>query len=256
VTAARSRRPAAAAHAGETWRDYWSRDRLWRDSELLRINAALLRRRAPEAFTLGPDDAVLDIGCGPGLLEALLAPQVARVHAVDVAGQFVELCRERCREFGNVTVGALGEDYTDLSGLEGPFTRMLCASVVQYYRDPGEVVALIASARTVAAPGALMLVADLPLARGPAGFAWDAACSLIQAAREGYLGALLRTARGRWSGGSGYRDFAGRVRQLAFTPDGLASLIAGVNDRLGVRAGLVRGSVSVYANRPSLLIRF
>jgi SAM-dependent methyltransferase len=241
--------PPAAAPAD--WREYWGRDELWRDSPLWRVNAEVFLRRVVDVVPFGPGDVVLDVGCGPGHLEALLAPLVARVHAVDTAAQFVELCRERCRGFGNVTVEQLGENYTDVGRLGGPYTRILGVSVVQYYRGEGEIERLVASARTVAAPGALLLLADLPLERGPSGFAWDAACSLGRAARLGYLPTLLRAARGRWAGGSGYAAFARRAGELAFTPARLEALVA----RLGAGASVVRRGLSVYANRPSILVR-
>ena len=76
----------------ETWRDYWSRDTLWRESALGEISAAILLRRAGEILPFGRTDAVLEIGCGPGHLAKLLAPRVARVHAVDIAPQSVAAC--------------------------------------------------------------------------------------------------------------------------------------------------------------------
>jgi len=242
----------AAAAPDAAWRDYWSRDELWGESELWRENAALFLRRVARHVPFGPQDSVLDVGCGPGHLADLLAPRVASVHGVDVAPAFLRACRERCRRHGNVTTALLGEDYTRLEGTGGPFTRILCVSVVQYYREPGEVTRLIASARSVAAPGALMLIADLPRTRGPAGFLWDGLCSVALAAGGGYLPALLGAARGRWAGGSRYAAVARSAGQLSFTPAGALALARG----LGVRATLVRRGRSVYANRPSLLVEF
>jgi len=195
---------------------------------------------------------VLEIGCGPGHLAALLAPRVGRVHAVDVAPRSVEACRQRCRGLGNVTVGLLGSDYTDLSACGGPFTRILSVSVVQYYRDMAEVECLISSARAVAAPGAAMLIADLPLERTTLEFAWDAVGTLAGALRGGYLGPLLRAARGRWGTGSAYRACQNRAGTLVFTSTVLDELVR----RTGLRATVLRGSLSVYANRPSLLLGF
>jgi SAM-dependent methyltransferase len=241
--------PTADAPPADPWREYWSRDALWRDSPLGDASARILLRRVGRVLSFDPADAVLEIGCGPGHLAALLAPRVRRVHAVDVAAPAVTACRERCRGRENVTVAQLGSDSTDLAGCGGPFTRIVCASVVQYYRDMEDVVRLIRAAQAVAAPGAALLIVDLPLARGPAGFAWDALGTFAGALRGGYAGPLLRAARGRWCAGSAYRACEERAGSLAFTRAAIDDLVA----RTGLRATVLRRSLSVYANRPSLL---
>lgn len=237
--------------AAESWRDYWSRDSLWRESPLGRVSAGVLFRRVRKLLSFDRTDSVLEIGCGPGHLASLLAPHVDSIHAADIAPAAVAACRERCRSNGNVTVGVLGSDYTDLAGCGGPFTKIVCVSVVQYYRNVAEVERLIRSVRRVAAPGAALLIADLPVERGPAGFAWDALGTLGGALRGGYLGPLLRAAHGRWGAGSPYRAVADRAESLVFS----RSAIAGLVDRAGLPATIVRGSLSIYANRPSLVFR-
>lgn len=234
------------------WAGYWDRDDFWRDAEIWRVNAVRFLRETRKLLEFGAADTVLDIGCGPGHLEAILSPLVREIVAADVAAQFVALCRQRCAGLGNVHAALLGPDYTDLTALGRDFSRILCVSVVQYYRNIGEVEALIESARRVARPGAVMLIADLPLGRGPAGFAWDAWCSALQGVREGYGRALLRTAVARWAGDSRYTRFSREHPGLSFTIGELTSLIG----RLGLEASLLRRSLSIHANRPSLLIRF
>lgn len=240
-----------AAAGGGGWVEYWGRDDFWRDSPLWRMNAEVFFRRAGELVGLSGDDRVLNIGCGPGHLERLLAPRVAEVVAADVAGQFVEACRRACRGSGNVRVARLEGDYTDLSSLGMGFTLVLCVSVVQYYRAPKEMEALIASAERVAAPGARLLIADLPLRRGLLGFVWDGVCTLATGLSEGHLGLLLQSAASRWLRRSAYRDSCAANRQLSFTVAELEGLVA----RLNLDAQVVRRSLSIYANRPSLLIR-
>lgn len=248
-------KPTPFAGAGshpENWRDYWSRETLWRESALGKINADILLRRVGEILPFDRTDSVLEIGCGPGHLAALLAPRVGSVHAVDIAPPSVESCRMRCRGLNNVTVGPLGSDYTDLAMCGGPFTRFLCVSVVQYYRDVAEVESMIRSARAIAAPGAAMLIADLPLKRTSAGFAWDAFGTLAGALCGGYLGPLFRAARGRWGAGSAYRACQNQAGSLLFTRTVLDELA----HKTGLRATVLRGSLSIYANRPSLLLGF
>lgn len=236
----------------DCWVKYWKQDDFWKDSELWRVNAGLFCREARKILVFSKSDRVLDIGCGPGHLETLLSPLVQEIVAVDVAGQFEALCRARCAELENVRTALLGADYSDVTGFGRDFSRIICVSVVQYYRGFSEVEALIDSVRKIVRPGAVMLIADLPLRRGTAGFAWDTACSVYQGIREGYAGVLLRTAVARWAGHDQYRRYCEEQTQLSFTINELESLIR----RLGLDASLIRRNLSVYANRPSLLIRF
>lgn len=236
----------------KSWADYWEQDEFWRDSRLWELNSRLFIERASRIIEFKKSDCVLDIGCGPGHTEAFLAPLVKSVCAIDVSNQFVSMCQTRCRNSNNVSVMNLRrDDYTNLDGFPGPFSVILCVSVVQYYRDVSEIEALICSAKKIAAPDAKMLIADLPLDRGVSGFAWDAVCSYIQGIRKGYARELLRMALRRWFGITRYKDFYAKTKQLYFTAGTLNSLIT----RLNLNARIIPGNFSVYANRTNLLIQ-
>ena len=235
----------------ETWIQYWEKDDFWKDSTLWKINADLFLRRADKIVGFRKSDAVLNIGCGPGYLEPLLAPRVKQLDSVDTAQQFVRLCGKNCSNHPNVTVALLGHDYTDLTFLSRSYSLILCISVVQYYRDITEVEALITSARSVALPGARMLIADLPLKRRFIGFTWDSLCSCLLSLREGYTKHLLCTVLTRSVQRSLYQSFRSRTNELHFDIPLLESLIR----RMGLKANIVRKNLSVYANRPSLLIQ-
>jgi len=237
----------------ENWIDYWNHDAFWRDSPLWEINSRIFFEKAKQVLDFRGSDCVLNIGCGSGYTEFFLAPLVQRVHAVDVADQFLDMCSERCKDYQNVTVGPLKkEDYTNLEHLQGPFSVILCVSVVQYYKNVEEVEALISSARKVAAPGAKMLIADLPLKRNSFGFLWDALCSLVLSFKGGYSLVLLKVAFKRWAQKTSYRDFYSKTKQLYFSRRQLETLI----ERMGLQAEILQEDFSVYANRLRLLIQF
>lgn len=235
------------------WVDYWSEDNFWKDSSLWKINSELFFKYASRLVEFKKSDTVLDIGCGPGHIEALIAPLVKNVHAVDIAEQFVDMCSKRCGDKGNVSTGFLKkDDYTDLKGIQGRFSIILCISVVQYYRNISEVESLISSAKRIASPGCRMLIADLPLKRDMPGFLWDTLCSYLLSVREGYAQALLRMAFKRWFSKTSYKSFYDKVEQLYFTKAGLESLV----NRLDLDARIIKDNLSVYANRLGLLIKF
>lgn len=237
----------------QNWIEYWNQDDFWKDSRLWEINSRIFFERANCIIKFKESDCVLDIGCGPGYTETLLAPLVKSVCAIDVAKQFVDICSTRCKNYKNVSVGHLNRsDYTNLEGFKSQFSVILCASVVQYYRSISEIEALISSAKKIASPGAQMLITDLPLERGRLGFFWDALSSYFLSIREGYTQILLRTAYERWLRKTHYKTFYDKAEQLYFTISKLKSLI----DRLNLNARIIRENFSVYANRPSLLIQF
>jgi 2-polyprenyl-3-methyl-5-hydroxy-6-metoxy-1,4-benzoquinol methylase len=237
----------------ENWIDYWSQDDFWRDSPLWEINSRLFFQRVNQVIGFKKNDRVFDIGCGVGYTETVLAPLVESVYAADVAEQFVATCSQKCRDLKNVRVGRITKDrYTDLSAAGGPFTVFLCVSVVQYFKDFDEIEALVASARSMASPGAWMLIADLPLERDLAGILWDAACSFFLSVREGYASVLLWTVFKRWAQKTRYKVFYDAAGELHFTTGKLEALIS----RSDLNARIIRGPFSVCANRPGLLIQF
>jgi SAM-dependent methyltransferase len=57
---------------------------------------------------LGPELVVLDIGCGIGRIERVLAPEVARIIGIDVSPAMIQEARRRCRGLGNVEFTVCG----------------------------------------------------------------------------------------------------------------------------------------------------
>jgi 2-polyprenyl-3-methyl-5-hydroxy-6-metoxy-1,4-benzoquinol methylase len=207
--------------------------------------------QAEEIIGFDQNDTVLNVGCGNGYLETLLAPRVNTMLAVDTSERFVQMCRNNCKMHSNVSAEILNkENYTDVAIFGRSFSLILCVSVVQYYRDISEVESLIRSAKKTAKPGAKMLVADPPLKRNLPGFLWDAFCSLMMSIQEGYSTALLSAAYANYFHRAKYRFFGNESRVLSFTIREVESLV----ERMGLNAKIIRRSLSIYANRPSILI--
>lgn len=71
--------------------------RIFIDMEIInKIKAATLRN--------GGKVRVLDLGCGPGIVTAAIAPEVDEVVAVDLTPEMIELARKRCSELGLTNV--------------------------------------------------------------------------------------------------------------------------------------------------------
>ena len=109
---------------------------------------------------------VLDVGCGGGLLSEAMAAQGARVTALDLAPELVEVARLHLLESG------LDVDYR-LQSVEsladeapGSFDAITCMEMLEHVPDPGSV--LQACARLLK-PGGVLLLSTLN--RTPAAFA-------------------------------------------------------------------------------------
>lgn len=94
---------------------------------------AFERKIAVVRELLGPDDRVIDVGCGTGSLALRLADAAREVHGLDLSAEMVRIAREKTAAQGVENVhlrqGALG------SVEEDPFDVVLAFSLLQLVRD-------------------------------------------------------------------------------------------------------------------------
>ncbi len=234
------------------WKAYWSEDNFWKNSCVFKINAEIFFRQANKVVEFKKDDTILNVGCGLGYLEILLSPKVKSICAVDIAGQFVDLCKKKCRDLNNITVNLIKDSSNSLSICEKHFSLILCISVVQYFKDMIELESFIKLLRNIALPGGRALIADIPRKRTVVGFVWDILCSLVLAIQRGYALSLFRTGIKKLMHDLCHGSLYGELKSLYFTKKELELLI----QRTGLDARILQKDFSVYANRLSLLIRF
>ena len=103
---------------------------------------------------LDPAWVVGDLGCGTGAVSEALAPNVARVIAVDSASGMLALARRRLREHGNVE---LRQGELESLPLEDDALDVAVLSLVLHYLPEPER-ALAEAARVVRAGGRLLVV--------------------------------------------------------------------------------------------------
>jgi hypothetical protein len=88
---------------------------------------------------------------------------VREIHGVDTSEQMIAECNSKFRDCPDVKFYTLPRQrYTDLSFLEPGYTKTVVLSVVQYFRTVADVENLIRSVAAISAPGAYLLIADIP----------------------------------------------------------------------------------------------
>jgi SAM-dependent methyltransferase len=144
------------------WTAYWDRGEAM-NGKLWRMQCDFFVSRIHRETAFGPDDVLLDIGCGRGYTTAALASRVHEAHGADTSLYAVEEARRRCAGVPGLAFHHLDPDaYLDIHTLPvRDVSIILCVSVVQYYNNIGEVRTLIANAKKIAAPGCRMILADL-----------------------------------------------------------------------------------------------
>jgi len=98
------------------------------------------------AAYLGPNDRVLELGCGPGTTPIRLAPLVAHYEATDISGELLTIARGRARTAGVANLvfrqARLEDDFGD-----GLYDAAMAFNVLHLAGDPAA--ALRTMARSV-----------------------------------------------------------------------------------------------------------
>jgi SAM-dependent methyltransferase len=101
---------------------------------------------------VGPQDTVLDIGCGVGRLTRALAARAARVYAIDVSSEMLALARTHHAELANIE-WILG-DGVSLAGVpDGEIDGCISHVVFQHIPDPAVTLGYVAEMGRVLKPG-------------------------------------------------------------------------------------------------------
>lgn len=154
--------PAELAHFGALASRWWDPQGPQKPLHILNP----VRTAYVAARTTLRDAAVLDVGCGAGLLSEALAAQGARVTAIDLAPELIEVAKLHLLESG-LAVEYLLTPVEALAGARaGQFDSVTCMELLEHVPDPAAIIAACAQALR---PGGQMFVSTLN--RTPAAFA-------------------------------------------------------------------------------------
>jgi ubiquinone/menaquinone biosynthesis C-methylase UbiE len=172
------------------WINFWNGQSVYSDKFFYEYMNILLERSA-KLLNPGPNDIVLDIGCGSGVLPQILHKKVKEIHCVDTAPQMIEKARKVMAGADNVFFYVLDPDnFTDFSMLEDKkFDLIYAASVVQYYPDIKALENLIKEIVRIAKPEYRALITDI---HDKHSLIKDAGTQLWEALKKKYILDLIR----------------------------------------------------------------
>lgn len=125
---------------------------------LARATAEIVARLA-EWRLLGPDRHVLDIGCGIGRVEEVLAPHVGTITGIDIAPAMIAAAWRRCRDLANVAFRQCnGTDLADFA--DASFDLVLAVDSFPYLvaAGPAVVERHFADAARLLSPGGALVI--------------------------------------------------------------------------------------------------
>ena len=113
----------------------------------------------------GPEDTVLDVACGPGIVVCAFARTVRHATGIDVTPAMLDRARTLQRERGLTNVTWRQGDVLPLPYPDASFTIVVSRFAFHHFLEPGRV---LAEMRRVCAPGGTVMVVDAAPAPGAA----------------------------------------------------------------------------------------
>lgn len=122
-----------------------------------------LAARVVDSADPQPDDVVIDLGAGTGLLSLALAPRVDRVLAVDFAPEMLRRLAERARRDKHDNVETIEADLRHLP-FDDESATLVVSNYAFHHLGRGEKELALAEARRVLAPGGRLVICDMMFA--------------------------------------------------------------------------------------------
>lgn len=137
------------------------RDQFTRQSQVFNAAAPIANedqlKLIVDAAAPGPDDTVLDVACGGGLVARAFAPHVRHATGIDVTPAMLDTARKASAEQGLANVTWDRGDVTTLPYADGAFTIVVTRFSFHHFLDP---LGVLREMVRVCAPGGRIVVAD------------------------------------------------------------------------------------------------
>jgi ubiquinone/menaquinone biosynthesis C-methylase UbiE len=231
-----------------SWAEFWMHTHV-ASAKLSAMNMKRFLTASNRLMEYGPEDVLLDYGCGFADLAVLLHKRVREIHCVDISERFLQYGKKRLRGTRNVFFhGLKDKSYTDLSCFVNTrFSKVVCLSVIQYFKNIEEVEELIQSIQSVILPGGRCLIADIP--NGANAFV-ESLSIMKWGLKEGCFTEVMKHLLKLMA--SDYAKVRGNLPLLVFSDESLFLLSA----KLGLDADVLRTPMTLNSGRNHWLIRF
>ena len=131
------------------------------------VDAAALRLLV-EFSGAAPDDTVLDVACGPGLVACAFAQVARQVTGIDITPAMLDLARARQQQLGLENLTWQTGDVLPLPYRDGEFSLVVSRFAFHHFLDPAAV--LREMIRVTGAGGAVVVADSAPDVRKAAAF--------------------------------------------------------------------------------------
>ena len=118
-----------------------------------------------DATGAGPDDTVLDVACGPGLVACAFARVARQVTGIDLTPAMIEQARALASELKLTNLAFRLGDVLALPFPDASFSIVVSRFAFHHFKNPG---AVRTEMRRVCRPGGRIAVADLTVSPDPA----------------------------------------------------------------------------------------
>jgi ubiquinone/menaquinone biosynthesis C-methylase UbiE len=118
-----------------------------------------------EAARPGPEDTVLDVACGGGIVVCAFAPHVREATGIDMTPAMLEQARKLAAEKGLANVAWRQADVGSLPYADAAFTIVVTRFAFHHFADP---LAVLREMVRVCAPGGRIVVVDTCASEDPA----------------------------------------------------------------------------------------
>ncbi len=119
------------------------REEFARQAEALSVAPAFTDAEVLEKIraAIGPTKAmrILDLGCGPGIVSAALAPHAKEIVALDLTPEMLEKARQRCKKAGLSNVRFEVGPAENLPFPGGSFDAVVTRLTIHHFPDPRQV---------------------------------------------------------------------------------------------------------------------
>lgn len=106
-------------------------------------------------FPVGPEDTLLDIGCGEGGYALFSARRGAEIVLADIDAEKLQTAKQRLLDTGAQKVTTLTTDAAPIPVSDARFSRVVAMEVLEHVDDP---IAFVRELARVTAPGGLILL--------------------------------------------------------------------------------------------------